>query len=133
MKALTQIPAAVLTIGPATITLFGQDVPVLTVILSAVGLLMARAIAPPPTRPLKWYQHICLTILLLIILFLIVTGLMFGDGTPLGPGMATAWAIGLGLSGLLAIEVFGSRVIDFLNNLLGREKGGNDEPRRTDH
>lgn len=104
--------------GPAVVTLFGVDVPVLALSLSVCGLLLARAIAPPPLRKLTRWQEVALTILLLIILFLIVTGQLF-SGEPLGAGMAVIWGVGLGFSGLLAIEFFGKRVLAMLKALLG--------------
>lgn len=99
--------------GPAIITLFGQDVPVMAVGLSFLGLILARWIAPPPLRKLSRKQELALTALLLIILFLIVTGAI-GSGEPLGPGLATIWGVGLGFSGLLAVEFFGQRVMALL-------------------
>lgn len=101
--------------GPALVTLFGVDVPPLALGLSIGGLILARMIAPPPLRKLTGRQEIALTVLLLIVLFLIVTGQMpFLGGYPLGAGMSVIWGIGLGFSGLLAIEFFGLRVMAML-------------------
>ncbi len=58
-------------------------------------------------------QEIALTVLLSIILFLIVTGELFGT-EPLGAGMAVIWGVALGFSGLLAVEFFGQRVLAML-------------------
>ena len=38
----------------------------------------------------------------------------------LGAGLAVIWGVGLGFSGLLAIELFGSRVLAMLRALAGR-------------
>lgn len=103
-------------IGPAIVTLFGVEVPVLAVALSIAGLLLARFIAPPPLRKLTRWQERALTLLLMILLFLIVTG-QFGDGKPLGAGMAVIWGVGLGFSGLMVIEFFGGRVVAMLKAL----------------
>lgn len=103
-------------IGPAIVTLFGVEVPVLAVALSLAGLLLARFIAPPPLRKLTQWQERALTLLLMILLFLIVTG-QFGDGKPLGAGMAVIWGVGLGFSGLMVIEFFGGRVVAMLKAL----------------
>lgn len=102
------------------VSLFGVDVPVLALSLSIGGLLMSRAIAPPPLRKLSKRQEIALTFLLLILLFLIVTGSL-GGGEPLGAGMATIWGIGLGFSGLLVVEFFGDRVLAMLRAMFGKD------------
>lgn len=113
------VAVAAPTFGPAVVVLFGIDVPVLGLVMSVAGLLLARLIAPPPLRKLNRRQEIALTILLMIVLFLIVTGQLFGSGKPLGPGMAVIWGVGLGFSGLLAIEFFGERVMAMLRAALG--------------
>lgn len=109
MKFATIASIAAPSFGPAVVTLFGQDVPVLAMTLSGVGLLLARYIAPPPLRKLTKKQEVALTALLMLILFLIVTG-SIGTGEPLGVGMSVVWAISLGLSGLVAVEKLGDRV-----------------------
>jgi hypothetical protein len=98
--------------GPAIITVFGQEIPVLALGLSITALLLARWVAPPPLRKLNREQQVALTMLLLIFLFLAVTGNMplIGTGKPLGVGMAVVWGAGLGFSGLFAVEVMGERV-----------------------
>lgn len=106
------------SIGPAIITIFGVNVPPLALGISCLGLLFARAIAPPPLRKLTRKQEIALTLLLLCVLFLIVTGEMWG-GKPMGGGMAMVWGIGLGFSGLLVVEFFGKRVMAMLSAALG--------------
>jgi hypothetical protein len=110
--------------GPAVVTLFGIDVPVLALALSVAGLVLARFIAPPPLRRLTGWQEAALTLLLLIVLFLVVTGQFPGlGGKPLGAGMAVIWGVGLGFSGLLVIEFFGKRVVAMLKAML-EGKGG---------
>lgn len=111
------------TFGPAIITLFGINVPVLGLFLSIGGLLLARTIAPPPLRKLNKGQETALTILLVIVLFLIVTGQLFGGGKPLGAGLAVIWGIGLGFSGLMAIELFGTRVMAMVRAIIDGQKG----------
>lgn len=122
MKVATAgvVAVAAPTIGPAVITLLGVDVPILALSLSIAGLLMARSIAPPPLRKLNPRQEVSLTVLLLIVLFLIVTGEL-GSGEPLGAGMAVIWAIGLGFSGLLVVEFFGERALAMLRVMFGKE------------
>lgn len=121
MKGLASLSIAAPTIGPALVTLFGIDVPVMALFLSVAGLILARVVAPPPLRKLTRLQEVALTLLLLVVLFLIVTGEIGGNG-PLGAGMAAVWGIGLGFSGLLAVEFFGERIRAMLTALLGGEK-----------
>ncbi len=122
MKLTTGTALAAPSVGPAVVTLFGTDVPILALGLSVAGLVLARVIAPPPLRKLTRVQEFALTLLLLVVLFLIVTGQLFGGGEPLEAGMATVWGIGLGFSGLLAIEFFGQRVMAMLNALFGHDR-----------
>lgn len=98
--------------GPAIVSIFGTEVPVLALGLSIAALLLARWVAPPPLRKLTREQQVALTLLLLIFLFLAVTGNMplIGTGKPLGVGMAVVWGAGLGFSGLFAVEIMGERV-----------------------
>lgn len=105
------------SLGPTIVTMFGTDVPVLSLALSGVGLLLARVIAPAPLRPLTTRQHLALTSLLLVVLFVIVTGQF--TGTPLQPGLAVAWGVGLGFSGLVAVEFFGDRTLAMLKAMFG--------------
>lgn len=129
---MIEAPAAIMTkkaaaaaapsFGPAVVTVLGADIPILALGLSLAGLLLARKIAPPPSRKLTRGQEVALTFLLSIVLFVIVTGQFTGE--PLGVGMSVVWSIGLGLSGLLVIELFGSWVVDRLNILLGRNHKG---------
>lgn len=118
MKGVAAPAIAAPTVGPAIVTLFGIDVPVMALFLSVAGLILARVVAPPPLRKLTRVQEVALTLLLLVVLFLIVTGQLGGKG-PLGAGMATVWGIGLGFSGLLTVEFFGDKVTRLLRALLG--------------
>lgn len=126
MKETTAVSlAAAPSVGPAIITIFGTDVPILALILSVAGLMLARVIAPPPLRKLTRLQEAALTTLLIVVLFLIVTG-QLGGGEPLEAGMATVWGIGLGFSGLLAIEFFGQRVMAMLHAIFGKSQPPSD-------
>lgn len=103
--------------GPEVINFFGLIIPVMPFGLGLVGLLLARSIAPASRRKLTRMQEVSLTILLILLLLMIVTG-QFG-GAPLKSGMASIWGIGLGLSGLVAIEFIGQIVISTLKTMLG--------------
>ena len=119
--------------GPAVVTLFGIDVPVVAMTLSLVALILARQIARPSLRRLSKRQEFYLTVVLVIILFLVVTGQLFGEPpVPLGPGWAVVWAIGLGMSGILILEIFADYILGFIrtffeairNAAAGRGAGG---------
>ena len=110
--------AAAPSIGPAIVTIAGTDVPVMALALSVLGLLLARVIAPPPLRKLSRWQEWALTAILLLVLFLIVTG-QIGTGRPLGAGMATMTGIGMGFSGLLFIEFFSERAFAAIKAMFG--------------
>lgn len=138
MKGTATLAAAAPSVGPAVITFFGTDVPVLAFCLSVAGLILARVIAPPPLRKLSKMQEIALTALLILVLALIVTGELSACSAktfildtdcpvrPLGPGMATVWGMGLGFSGLLAIEFFGQRFMAAMRAIFG---GSAEKPR----
>jgi hypothetical protein len=107
--------------GPAVVTLGGIQVPVVATGLSIAALVLARWIAPPPLRRLTGMQQLALTLLLVIFLFLAVTGQLplIGGGKPLGPGMAVVWGAGFGFSGLLVIEMIGERTLAMLRAMFG--------------
>lgn len=141
MKGSAATALAAPSVGPAIITIFGTDVPVLALGLSVAGLVLARVIAPPPLRKLSRKQEFALTLLLLIVLFLVITGQLSGcslksqlvardcPAEPLGAGMATVWGIGLGFSGLLAIEFFGQRFMAAFRAIFGHTVPPADPPR----
>ena len=104
------------------IQVFGADIPILALALSVLGLLLARKIAPPPARKLTRAQEWALTALLVMVLFLVVTGAFTGE--PLGVGMAFVWAIGLGFSGLVVIELFGERALAAIRAVMGTKSQG---------
>lgn len=103
--------------GPAVLTIFGLDIPIMAFGLSMMALLLARSIAPASRRKLTRNQEIALSVLLVMVLLMVVTG-QFTDGEPMAAGMALVWGIGLGTSGLLCIEFFGSWVVDMLRRIL---------------
>ena len=109
------------SLGPAIVTIFGIDVPVLALGLSIAALMLARFIAPPPLRKLTRAQQWALTLLLMIFLFLAVTGSLplIGSGEPMGAGMAVVTGAGLGFSGLLVVEIMQKRVLAMIEALFG--------------
>lgn len=127
MKPVGGATATVLapSFGPVIVRVFGIEIPVLALSLSIAALLLARLVAPPPLRQLTREQQWALTFLLMIFLFLAVTGQMplIGDGTPLGPGMAVVTGAGLGFSGLFAVELMGERVKAMMRAFFGVREG----------
>lgn len=129
MSAKTAAAVAAPSLGPAVITIFGQDVPLLAYGLACTAMILARFIAPPAARKLTRRQEAALTVLLAIVLFLVVTGAF--TSTPLAVGMAVTWGIGLGFSGLLVVEFFGTRVMAMLEAMTGAKReppSGSDGP-----
>lgn len=109
------------SIGPTVLVVFGLKLPIAALALALIGLFLSRYIAPKSTRKLTVWQERALTALLAILLVIIVAGEfpLLGDGKPLGVGMATAWGVGLGSSGLLVVELIGSRMMAGLRAALG--------------
>ena len=100
--------------GPSIVTLFGTDVPVLALCTSLAGVVLARIVSPASLRRLSWIQHIALTLLLLLMMFALVAGFQ------LGVGMATVMGVGLGLSGMVAVEMVADRALASLSLVLDR-------------
>ena len=112
MSVREAVVVAAPSFGPGAIILFGEQVPVVAMGLSLTGLVLARYIAPAPTRVLTRSQATALTLLLVVIDVAAVLTLQPG------PGMAVATGVGLGASGLLSIEFFGGRIADILKTIL---------------
>jgi len=98
---ISAAPASRRAIGPAEIVLFGTALPVWSLILGTVGVVMARRVAPASAAGTALGQvgNAALTILLLAI---VVAVIVEGEKRPI---VALGWAIGLGFSGLGAIEM----------------------------
>jgi hypothetical protein len=111
------VAAAGPSFGPAIVTLFGVDIPIFALALSVAALILARQIAKPPERKLTARQEFSLTVVLIIVLFLVVTGQLFGTKM-LGAGWAVVWAIGLGMTGILILEIFADYVTGFVRRFL---------------
>lgn len=115
-SAVTTAAVSAPSIGPTVLIVFGVQVPVAAMALSLVGLILARYIAPRSARKLSLGQERALTVLLALLLVVIVSGNApyVGTGEPLDVGMATAWGVGLGTSGLLTVEFIGGRIMGAL-------------------
>ena len=115
MTKLVVVGAAIIapSIGPAVLIIAGVKLPVAALFLSMVGLLLARFVKPRSASHLSKAQEWALTGLLALLLVVIVAGEFpfLGDGEPLGVGMATAWGVGLGTSGMLFVDLIGTRIM----------------------
>lgn len=72
MKFSSAMAVSAPSLGPAIVTIFGIDVPIMALFLSVAGLVLSRVVAPPPLRKLTALQEVSLTMLLLVVEF-------FGD------------------------------------------------------
>ena len=104
------------SIGPAVVTVLGINIPIVAAVLSLVSLLLARSVALPSKRTLTRAQDYSVTAALSILLFAIVCGEMIIPQP--GVGMAVVWGLGLGLSGLLIIEICAEFVVAFFKAFL---------------
>lgn len=93
--------------GPALIILFGVPVPVFSALCGMIGVILARQVAPATAAGamLGRVGNVALTALLALgVVALIVSG----QKQPL---VAVAWAVGLGHSGLVMIELVAKSAI----------------------
>lgn len=115
MKLEANLVAAISapSIGPTVLIVFGIKLPIAALALSMVGLLLARYINPRSARKLSRGRELALTALLALLLVVIVAGEfpVIGNGKPLGVGMAVAWGVGLGTSGLVAVNLLGGSMM----------------------
>ena len=117
-------PATIPVWGPPAVELFGVNIPIASMVLSMVGLAMARGVSA--AREGKSPGGRYLTGVLVMILFGIVV-----ERQP-GPGVAIAWGIGVGASGIVAFDLLKDRFIGWFGNVLaaafGKKPGaGGDE------
>jgi hypothetical protein len=104
------------SLGPAVITILGESIPLMAMGLSIAGLILARLVAPPPKLPMSRHRAVALTALLCVIDAAAVITMQPGAG------MAVATGVGLGFSGMLAVQFFGDRVGLILNAIAGGQK-----------
>lgn len=93
--------AAPASIGPASVVVFGAELPVWSMLFGITGVLMARRVAPATAAgtALGRTGNAALTVLLVLgVLALVVAG----EKRPI---VALGWSIGLGFSGLGFIEM----------------------------
>lgn len=113
MSGKSSVVIAAPSIGPAIVTVFGEAIPLMAMSLSIAGLVLARMVAPPSKGPTTKGRAVALTTLLCVIDVAAVLTLKPG------PGMAVAAGVGLGFSGILAVQFFGDRVKAVLSAMTG--------------
>lgn len=116
---------AAAAIGPVTIDVLGYDLPVLSAIISTLGVVLASLIAPPP--PLSLVKKIALICLLVLLML----ALVISDPTR-SPLLSTAWAIGIGYTGLPIIQAISDRIFQRNGELTGLpslDRDSHEEPK----
>lgn len=106
-------PVAAPAWGPPVVELFGVDIPIASMAFSLFGLWMARGVSS--AREGKSPGGLYLTGTLTIILIGLIV-----EKQPT-PGMAVAWGVGIGASGIVAVDLLKERVINVIKALTGKE------------
>jgi hypothetical protein len=96
-------PATMPAWGPPAVELFGSNIPIMSMGLSMLGLFMARKVSDARDGPSPGGNW--LTGVLGLILFGLVV-----ERQP-APGVAIAWGIGVGGSGIVLYDLLRDRVI----------------------
>lgn len=99
----TVVPATIPAWGPPAVELFGVNIPIASMFLSMVGLGMARGVSA--AREGKTPGGRYLTGVLMLILFALVV-----EQQP-GAGVAIAWGIGVGGSGIVLYDLLRNRIV----------------------
>jgi len=93
--------------GPESLVLFGVAVPVLSSILGVVGVALGQLLAPPAVPPLGRKRRGVLVAALVALELCIVLACSVITGKAVLPLVAMGWGIGLGFSGLAAMQALG--------------------------
>ena len=97
-----------------SLDLGGVSVPIVTAVLGALGVLVARPLARKSENALSWPMFALVSLIMLIVVELWVI-----DSRP-GALFAFVVAIGLGFSGYSLIELVGTEIRNFITNLMGK-------------
>ncbi len=107
------IPATIPAWGPPVVELFGANIPIASMALSLVGLMMARGVSSARERPMPGGIYLTGTLVVILV------GLVI-ERQP-GPGMAVAWGVGIGASGIVIYDIARDWVADKFRRLFGKE------------
>lgn len=105
--------------GLVTISIFGMQAPVLSLVVSIVSVLLVRVMLlskEPITKNSWWVYNVALTVLLML------GAAIFVMDRKLGPGSSLLLGIGLGSSGIVLIDL----AKRYLEVIVG--KTGHNEP-----
>lgn len=108
-------PATIPVWGPPAVELFGVNIPIASMVLSMVGLAMARGVSRAREGS-KTGDRYLTGVLVMILVALVI------ERQP-GPGVAIAWGIGVGGSGIVLYDVLRNRAISMFG---GKIKPGGD-------
>lgn len=116
--------------APPIINFVGITIPIAALFFGLLSLVLVRYVKPnvpsaSEQTPLTPAQNRAVTGILAILLCVIITGeVPFLESEPLGVGMAVLWGIGLGTTGMLAIDLIG----DWARTMMQRVFGRKDKP-----
>lgn len=105
-------PATIPAWGPPIVELFGVNIPIASMVLSLVGLMMARGVASAREQKAPGGAYLTGTLIMVTI------GLVI-ERQP-GPGMAVAWGVGIGASGIVIYDIVRDWVADKFRKLFGK-------------
>jgi hypothetical protein len=109
------VPATAPAWGPPVIELFGTAVPVMSMGLSLAGLMMARGVSAAREGRSPGGGYLTGTLAMILVALVL-------ERQPT-PGMAIAWGIGIGASGILLFDLVRDWFMDKVKLLLpGKDK-----------
>jgi hypothetical protein len=97
--------------GPESMVLFGVAVPVLSALFGVVGVVLGQILAPGAVPPLGRRRRAALVTALIGLALGIVIACSVITGKAVLPLVAMGWGIGLGFSGLAAMQALGDQAL----------------------
>lgn len=113
MVAPVVVPATVPAWGPPVVELFGANIPIASMVLSLVGLMMARGVSAAREGKAPGGGYLTGTLAMLLVALVL-------EKQP-GPGMAIAWGVGIGASGILLFDLVRDWFLGWIKKLMGKE------------
>lgn len=107
------VPATAPAWGPPIIEVFGVDIPVASMVLSLIGLMMARGVSAAREGATPGGKYLTGTLAMVVVALVI-------ERQPT-PGMAIAWGVGIGASGILLFDLARDTFMGYARKILGRE------------